>query len=67
MITSYERGHEIVFDPLNGKWSSPESDNCKECGKPPTDEGYDACLGKIEGVKSACCGHGKTKPILMRG
>ena len=27
----------------------------------PTKEGYDACLGYIEGAMSACCGHGVEK------
>jgi hypothetical protein len=31
---------------------------CKRCGRGPTPEGDDACLGHIEGVKAACCGHG---------
>ncbi len=31
---------------------------CKRCGKLPTPEGYDACLGYLPGVASACCGHG---------
>lgn len=30
---------------------------CIRCGK-LTPEGYDACLGYIEGAKKACCGHG---------
>ena len=32
---------------------------CQNCGKPPTPEGYDACIGHLKGVKYACCGHGK--------
>lgn len=31
---------------------------CKHCGKPPTPEGYDACIGELPGVLHACCGHG---------
>lgn len=31
---------------------------CKRCGEEPTKEGYDACLGKLEDVVAACCGHG---------
>ena len=62
MITSYSRGHKIYYD---GEWKY--SDNglpmnnlrpCKRCGKYPTKEGYDHCLGYIEGATSACCGHG---------
>ena len=31
---------------------------CAECGRHQTPEGHDACLGTLEGVVSACCGHG---------
>jgi len=31
---------------------------CKNCGKTPTKEGHDNCLGTLIGVKNACCGHG---------
>lgn len=37
---------------------------CIRCGNPPTPEGYDACLGHLEGVKSACCGHGVSEPVI---
>ena len=30
---------------------------CKRCGRKPTPEGHDACLGHVDGVSSACCGH----------
>jgi hypothetical protein len=36
---------------------SPER-ACKACGKHKTAEGMDPCLGKLPGVRSACCGHG---------
>lgn len=32
---------------------------CPECGLKRTPEGYDGCLGKLDGVMNACCGHGK--------
>ena len=38
---------------------------CKRCGCSPTKEGYDACLGYIEGATSACCGHGVEKGFIM--
>lgn len=63
MITSFSRGHEIYYDGENWRYSdNNEIVNgrrpCNRCGKLPTKEGYDACLGHIKGVKSACCGHG---------
>ena len=63
MIKSNLRGHEIIF--INDEWvyaDTKESINnirpCVRCGCMPTSKGYDACLGYIKGVKSACCGHG---------
>jgi len=70
MIKAFSRGHEIIF--VNGKWlfsdTRLEDDGsrpCKRCGKEPTDEGHDACLGRIEGMSSACCGHGSEKPYFV--
>ena len=38
---------------------------CKRCGYPPTKEGYDHCLGYIEGAVSACCMHGEGKGYII--
>jgi hypothetical protein len=40
------------------------SSPCPECGSQPTPEGYDACLGKLPGVKFACCGHGREQGYI---
>ena len=61
---AYLRGHLCKYQ--NGKWiysdsgivAGEEIRTCKRCGQIPTVEGYDACLGYIPGVTSACCGHG---------
>ena len=34
-------------------------------GTHPTKEGYDACLGHIDGAIHACCGHGAEKGYIM--
>ena len=68
---SYERGWPIQAE--NGKdWIYSDTRlpvdgkrKCVRCDKKPTKEGYDACLGYIEGVTSACCGHGVSSLILM--
>ncbi|HHX69726.1 MAG TPA: hypothetical protein GX708_16980 [Gallicola sp.] len=65
-ITSHARGHKIEFNIAINKWvysdtkESVENNErtCKKCGKYPTSEGYDACLGYIPGAISGCCGHG---------
>lgn len=31
---------------------------CTHCKLPPDINGYDGCLGELNGVMNACCGHG---------
>ena len=71
MGTSQIRGHKIIF---LGQWVYADNKEpitqerpCIRCGKMPTKEGYDACLGYIPGVKSACCGHGIEIPFYLSG
>lgn len=70
MVKSHSRGWEIYFD--GKQWRYIDNNTlldknrpCKRCGKPPTKEGYDACLGSIKGATSACCGHGVEKPYII--
>lgn len=65
---SYSRGHQIYFHAQDNTWRYCDTNEivnhkraCKRCGCLPTQEGHDQCLGKIDGAKSACCGHG-TEP-----
>ena len=63
MIKSHLRGWDIYYDGVNWRYSdndkiTDDSRPCKKCNCYPTKEGYDACLGRIDGVSSACCGHG---------
>jgi len=69
MITSHQRGHLIKFE---GSWkyadnSQPASEErpCIRCGSMLTSDGYDACLGFLPGVTSACCGHGVSEAIVQ--
>lgn len=39
---------------------------CRRCGRVPTTEGHDACLGKLPNVWSACCGHGEESRKIMK-
>lgn len=43
------------------------SKSCPRCGRMPTPEGHDACLGWIPGVRSACCGHGVEETYYVDG
>jgi hypothetical protein len=70
MVYSYCRGHKIYYD--NKDWRYCDSNEllnnrreCAKCGKPPTIEGYDNCLGHIPNVISACCGHGAEDKYIM--
>ena len=74
MIISHERGHETYWD--GTVWRYLDNDDlCEEwggyaracigCGEMPTPEGYDACLGRIEGMVSVCCGHGVHEPYSV--
>lgn len=71
MVKSHLRRWKIYFDgknwryPDNGKITD-DSRPCKRCGRMPTKEGYDACLGYIKGAISAYCGHGVVKPYILR-
>lgn len=61
--TSDLRGHKIVWKEKGWFYADtnePADDSrpCIYCGRYPTEEGFDACLGKIEGCIAACCGHG---------
>jgi len=69
-VYSHQRGHKIIY---NGNWIYADTYQlinierpCIRCGKMPTKEGYDACLGYIPDAISACCGHGIGKEILIK-
>lgn len=74
MITSYQRGHLIKYNPIKELWVYTDDKTpitterpCIRCGEMPTPEGYDVCLGYIPDVKSACCGHGVSNSIKYLG
>ena len=70
MVTTYQRGH--LIECVDGKtWHYEDNGEsadierpCPRCGRFPTPEGHDGCLGEIPGVKFACCGHGVKKPYM---
>lgn len=71
MQRAYSRGWPTKY--RNGQWvysDTLEPDDgsrpCRRCGRGPTKDGHDACLGKIEDATSACCGHGAEKPYSVR-
>lgn len=42
----------------NEKLKSYEKESCVHCGRFKTFEGHDGCLGSLDGLANACCGHG---------
>ena len=71
-IKSFDRGNEIYF--LDGQWKYSFDNKivdhkrkCSKCGKKPTSEGYDSCLGELKNVEHACCGHGVEKKVIIYG
>jgi len=39
---------------------------CSHCNKYRTKEGHDGCIGKLQGVTNACCGHGETDAAYVQ-
>ena len=62
--TALLRGHKIEF--VSGQWrykdtGEPTEGNPRQCGKCKANDrpdGHDACLGELQGIMNACCGHG---------
>ncbi|WP_421811733.1 hypothetical protein [Flagellimonas sp.] len=41
-------------------------DKCDHCGLARTPEGHDGCIGSLDNVANACCGHGETKSAYVQ-
>jgi len=64
-VSTFFRGWKAHYDEEKQTWFYEDGQPvgvgekpCRRCGRPPTPEGIDACLGYIKGAVSACCGHG---------
>jgi hypothetical protein len=63
MVKCGMNGHKIIYqddawvyaDTLEVTVGNPR--DCYHCKRPDTEEGHDGCLGTLEGVMNACCGH----------
>lgn len=68
---AYLNGNEIYYDLDLEKWfyiDGSKTDKirpCPKCNKLPDENGHDACLSKLPGVKNACCGHGVEDGYIM--
>lgn len=67
MICGYDRGHATYCEwrYIDNNEIVCDARPCKRCGRPPTKDGHDACLGHLDGVASACCGHGGRAPFVI--
>lgn len=75
-VKSYTRGHAV--ETIDGIWCFSDTKEpcreeekefkrpCKHCGKSPTEDSHDACLGNLIGVRNACCGHGNHKEAYIQ-
>ena len=52
------RNNERLYD-----W---EKEPCKHCGKYKTYQGHDGCIGELDGLANACCGHGKISSAYVQ-
>ena len=67
MIRSYYHGNEIrktekevwIYSDIKIPVRLYKNRPCGYCNKPQTKDGHDACIGILENVMNACCGHGK--------
>ena len=68
MVTSYWRGNAIQWDEAQEVWVYTEDGvvvqadpnrRCGHCGLDNRADEHDPCLGQLEGVVNACCGHGR--------
>jgi hypothetical protein len=72
MTRSEYRGNEIFED--KGVWRYITTGSrvavkelpCARCKCERTLEGHDACLGILEGVVNACCGHGNNAEAYIQ-
>lgn len=68
------RGHPIIHQ--EGRWVFEATGivttgawqymPCGLCGRFPTPEGHDPCLGTLPGVRNACCGHGQPEQAYIQ-
>jgi hypothetical protein len=74
MVTAKNRGNDIEFDGNVWVYSDTKEtvpDNhkdrhCGHCGKNYTKEGHDNCLGTLQGLMNACCGHGDIEEAYVQ-
>ena len=73
MTTGKWRGHKIIYE--GGVWIYADSgtlvsDNpdrpCGHCKMENREDDCDPCLGELQGVSNACCGHGEVSDSYIQ-
>lgn len=70
MTTANYLGHTIRWHEEKEEWVYMDGvpiktvkRACTRCGRLP-ENGHDACIASLPGVRSACCGHGKGEGFI---
>lgn len=68
------RGHNIELNKTTGNYQYLDTKElvcfnphraCGYCDKANTEYGHDGCLGDLDNVINACCGHGSTESAYL--
>lgn len=62
-LTRYDAGTWVYADTGEPVENDPRP--CPRCGRLPTQDGHDPCLGRIPGAAAACCGHGVEEGYVL--
>lgn len=62
-VYTYRNGNKTELKA--GKCIDIDIKPCPKCNQLPDKNGHDWCLGKLPGVKYACCGHGINKGTIF--
>lgn len=74
-MTTECRGNKVEWCEIEQIWvyvsdgvpfESDRFRKCTHCQQFPLENGHDACLGTLIGVKNACCGHGNFKHAYIQ-
>ncbi len=77
MVSVYRQGRRVILDRSIGMSKelytpdmvgSGQFSTCAKCGKEPTKEGHDGCIGTLQdkSVMNACCGHGQDSQAYVQ-
>jgi hypothetical protein len=56
----------ITLREMNNYLNGYGKEFCSHCRKDRTKEGHDGCIGTLNGVMNACCGHGEAKMAYVQ-